>query len=308
LAVDIAWQKNIHSDGTLDASAFEEAGAKSLTHGKSSPMNCFQTAMRSAFLVLLLAAPAAAANDRGAIAEGVKKFPRNAHGDYQLGGAYPPPRDVNLVVRDSKEKPLTGAFNICYVNGFQSQPDEAWPLELLVHDGQGKLLADPNWPDEYLLNISSEDRRKAIFDRLNRSIAACAKSGFDAVEFDNLDSFTRSHAALTRQDAVDFAVLLVAAAHKMGLAAGQKNTPQLGAAEKKRVGFDFAVAEECQRYNECWLYEKYYGRQVIDIEYVGDLGGPVAAICADPSIPAITIIRDRPLGPRTAAGYFYHHC
>ena len=45
--------------------------------------------------------------------------------DYQLGGAYAPPAGVTIVSRDRKAAPGRAAlYNICYVNGFQIQPDE----------------------------------------------------------------------------------------------------------------------------------------------------------------------------------------
>ncbi|HOW01515.1 MAG TPA: hypothetical protein PLY19_08620, partial [Rhodoglobus sp.] len=74
-------------------------------------------------------------------------FPVDATADYQLGGAYPPPAGVTLVARDSTEEPLAAAYSICYINGFQTQPGDQWPDDLVLHDGQQRLV-DPNWPDE----------------------------------------------------------------------------------------------------------------------------------------------------------------
>src|SRR3546814_6194319 len=55
--------------------------------------------------------------------------PDGAAFDYQLGGAYPPPDGVEIVVRDRTAGPLEDAYSICYVNGFQTQPGEQdlWP-------------------------------------------------------------------------------------------------------------------------------------------------------------------------------------
>ena len=44
--------------------------------------------------------------------------------DYQLGGAYPPPAGVTIVSRDRTAERADGVYTICYVNGFQIQPDE----------------------------------------------------------------------------------------------------------------------------------------------------------------------------------------
>jgi hypothetical protein len=103
----------------------------------------------------------------------------------------------------------------------------------------------------------------------------CATKGFKAVEFDNLDSWTRfqdspvaSQPPFGRAEAVAYAALLVADAHAAGLAAAQKNTAELSAAEARtQIGFDFAIAEECGRWKECGRYRANYGNLVYVIEY-----------------------------------------
>ena len=69
---------------------------------------------------------------------------------------------------------------------------------------------------------------------------------------------------LTRRQAIAYARLLVKRAHAAGLAAGQKN---LAGFDGTRVGYDFAVAEECGRWRECSSYVAHYGRRVLAIEY-----------------------------------------
>ena len=49
-----------------------------------------------------------------------------------------------------------------------------------------------------------------------------------------------------------------------GLAAGQKN---LAGFDGTTIGYDFAVAEECGRYDECQRYVDDFGDQVLMIEY-----------------------------------------
>jgi hypothetical protein len=112
-------------------------------------------------------------------AQAFKPLPSDAMADYQLGGAYDPPAGTNVVVRDSTATPARGLYNICYVNGFQTQPGVAWPLDLLVKNSKGKPLVDPEWPDEHLLDISSEKRRAAILERLAVTISGCARAGFN---------------------------------------------------------------------------------------------------------------------------------
>ena len=56
--------------------------------------------------------------------QGPEPLPRGTDVDYQLGGAAEPADNVGIVVRDRNASPVAGRYNICYVNGFQTQPDE----------------------------------------------------------------------------------------------------------------------------------------------------------------------------------------
>lgn len=241
-------------------------------------------------------------------AQGTPGFPAGAAVDYQLGGAYPPPSGVTVVTRDSTAQPAEGLYSICYVNGFQSQPGVEWPAELLLMDASGEPVIDENWPDETVLDISTEAKRAAVAEIIGRSIETCAASGFDAVEFDNLDSYTRSRDLLTLEDAVAFATIVTRHAHDLGLAVGQKNTGELGDRGRDEIGFDFAVVEECDQFEECAAFTEVYGDAVIDIEYMDALRRPFEEACADPDAPASMILRDRDLSPAGSVGYVYERC
>lgn len=236
--------------------------------------------------------------------------PAGATPDYQLGGAYDPVDEIGIVVRDREETPADGIYSICYVNGFQTQPGELdiWPDDLLLHDEAGKPLIDPGWPDEALLDTSTADQRDAIVAILTPWIRGCADAGFAGVEFDNLDSFTRSAGALTAADNASLAVELVSVAHEAGLAAGQKNSAELAASLQAEAGFDFAVAEECVAYDECARYTEAYGDHVIAIEYPDSLTTPFADACADPDTPASIVLRDRDLVTPADEGYLFELC
>jgi hypothetical protein len=230
--------------------------------------------------------------------------------DYQLGGAYAPPSGVTVVTRDSTAEPASGVYDICYVNGFQTQPGASeWKGhdDLLLHRASGERFIDPGWPDETILDTSTAAKRSAIAEVLRPTLERCAKRGFEAVEFDNLDSWTRSHGLLDRADAVAMASVFVDDAHRLGMAVGQKNTPQLGA-RGRAIGFDFAVAEECMQYAECGAYTKVYGKHVIDVEYTDSLRTSWAAVCASSSRPAMTILRDRELVTPSSSAYRFEHC
>lgn len=226
--------------------------------------------------------------------------------DYQLGGGYDLP-GVPVIARDSTDEPA-GGYDICYVNGFQTQPGEGehWLAEhpdLVLRDAAGEPFADPGWPDEYLLDTSAEGKREQIAALLGTVVASCATSGFDAVEIDNLDSYTRSDGALAVEDNIDLAARYARVAHDLGLAIAQKNGAGDSARFRDEVGFDFAVTEECMRYEECDDYLDAYDGLVLDIEYEGDF----AAFCAAEH-PASMILRDRQLLAPDQAGYVYETC
>lgn len=204
----------------------------------------------------------------GATAAGppVQGLPAHTDGDYQLGGPAARPSSVGILVRDRTAKPAPGRYNICYVNGFQTQPDAKrfWlKRQHLLVKKDGKLVSDSAW-GEWIFDVRSPEKRKRLMRIIGPWIDGCGRAGFAAVEFDNLDSFTRSKRVLARKHNLAFAKLLIARAHANGLAAGQKN---LAGYDGTAIGFDFAVAEECGRYRECSAYVEDFGSQVFMVEY-----------------------------------------
>ncbi|MET7289527.1 endo alpha-1,4 polygalactosaminidase [Streptomyces sp. NPDC005573] len=197
----------------------------------------------------------------------VRLPPRHAGFDYQIGGGYPPPSGVRIVSRDRSDSPAPGLYNICYVNAFQAQPQErsSWDAGLLLRDAHGRVVVDEDW-NEALLDLRTPARRERIARRVQGWIDGCADKGFDAVEPDNYDSYTRSHGLLTAADATAFMRLLSRHAHARHLAVAQKNTAEL-AGQRARTGLDFAVAEECGQYDECDVYAEAFDDHVVDIEY-----------------------------------------
>lgn len=198
--------------------------------------------------------------------------PAGASFDYQLGGAYALAAGVDVVARDSTADPVPGMYNVCYVNGFQTQPGERshWLAEhpdLVLHDDLGEPVVDPAWPDEFLLDISTAEKRDRIAALVGPVVASCATRGFDAVEIDNLDTWTRADERLTIEDAIALARAYATIAHDLGLAIAQKNGAEFSERLRDEVGFDFVVAEECARYHECADYVEGYGDLVFDIEY-----------------------------------------
>lgn len=256
----------------------------------------------AAVAVLTACAPQASAQ--------VRLPPETGSFDYQLGGAHDT-AGLTVVARDASDRPLSGAYNVCYVNGFQTQPGEGdeWLTRYgtaLLRDAAGDPVVDSDWPDEFVLDPSTPAQRSMIVEVLGPAIEECAQKGFDAVEIDNFDTFTR-FPRVDREGALALAGTYVSLAHENGLAIGQKNAAEF-TAEGRALGFDFAVAEECAAFDECAAYSSAYGRHVLQIEYTDNLPEPFERVCAAPDRAPLTILRDRDLSPEGKAGHEHRQC
>ncbi len=193
--------------------------------------------------------------------------------DYQIGGAYSPHSRVGIVSRDwydAEAEP--GLYNICYVNAFQAQPAgsgnsaradllENWPSDALLG------VQDQTW-DEEVIDIRSEYSRRVAFNHVKQMIDTCVEKGFDAVEFDNLDTYYRFPNFISMDHAVAYARMLNDYSHQRGLASAQKNSAELIAdGSHRKAGFDFALVEQCSVYNECGVFADAYDNNVLAVEY-----------------------------------------
>jgi hypothetical protein len=231
----------------------------------------------------------------------------NASFDYQLGGAYVPPKGVTVVSRDRTSKPAAGLYNICYVNGFQTQPGEEdfWRTEhpeLILKDASGTDVVDEDW-GELLLDTSTAEKRSALTTIVGGWITKCKIDGFDAVEIDNLDSYSRSNGLLTQDNNVALMKTLSEVAHTSNLAIAQKNSTEL-LGRASELGTDFAVAEECNRWGECADYQAVYGNLVFIIEYRTQ---DFTKGCTD--YPELSIVlRDLDVSIPSSSNYVYDGC
>lgn len=244
-------------------------------------------------------------------AAGIVFLPPGGGYDSQLGGDYPPPDGVKTVSRDRRSPPAAGLYSICYFNGFQTQAEEtAWwtanHRDLLLRK-DGKPVEDENWPGEFLFDTSTAAKRQAIFGVIAAWIKKCADDGFSAIEPDNLDSWTRSSGLLSMNDNLALARLMSDFAHDLGLAVGQKNNPEIGEAGRVLGGFDFAIAEECEVYDECDAYTSVYD-QVLEIEYTDNDEAIFRRACSKRGGKMPIVLRDRDLTAPDDEAYRFERC
>lgn len=87
---------------------------------------------------------------------------------------------------------------------------------------------------------------------MNRArLAKCAKAGFDAVEWDIIDTFEdpSSGFRISDRSQLMFNTRLANMAHRFGLSVAMKNDPSQ--VKDLLPYFDFAVVEECFQYRFC---------------------------------------------------------
>ena len=233
--------------------------------------------------------------------------PADAGLDYQLGGAYPPPAGVGIVSRDRNAPPAGGLYNICYINGFQTQPDEEsfWldeHPELVLRDASDAPVIDEDW-GEMLLDTRTPESRAALAQIVGGWITDCGAAGYQAIEIDNLDSYARSGGLLDQDQAVAYMAMLSQAAHAGGMAIAQKNSSEL-LPRRAEMATDFVVSEECNQYDECDDYIATYGDAVVIIEYDD---AAFAEGCA--AYPQLSIVRrDLQLTTPGDADYVFDAC
>lgn len=151
---------------------------------------------------------------------------------------------------------------ICYVSvgSYENfRPDQAqFPAAVL-----GKAL--DGWPDERWLDIRQWDQLKPL---LAARFDQCRSKGFDAVEPDNVDGYANDTGfPLSAEDQLTFNRRIAALAHERGMSVGLKN--DLDQIEQLQPDFDFAVNEECMRYDECDDLRPFLqaGKAVLHVEY-----------------------------------------
>ncbi|MCB9556587.1 MAG: endo alpha-1,4 polygalactosaminidase [Deltaproteobacteria bacterium] len=153
-----------------------------------------------------------------------------------------------------------GRVVICYFSAGSwesDRPDSGdFPDKTLGSKMQG-------WP-EYWIDIRSSAVRQVMEKRLDLA----KTKGCDGVEPDNVDGYDNKNGfGLTKSHQLDYNIFLAKEAHKRGLSIGLKN--DLGQIKQLEPYFDWALNEECVRYQECGELKPFIdaGKAVFHVEY-----------------------------------------
>ncbi|KAM0755240.1 hypothetical protein T439DRAFT_131866 [Meredithblackwellia eburnea MCA 4105] len=152
-----------------------------------------------------------------------------------------------------KNRPDSSSFNSsCYCDAGSSCKMDGW--------------------DEWWLDIHSSDCQANLKQVMGARIALAKSKGCDAVDPDNVDSYTNSNGhGNTEADQLAYNLWLASTAHDAGLGVGLKNSGDLLTAHTDQVvgAFDFVVVEQCDQYNECATFSPFLNasKPAFDIEY-----------------------------------------
>lgn len=172
-----------------------------------------------------------------------------------------------------------GRVVICY---FSAGSWEEWRDDADAFDEAviGRPLE--GWPGERYLDHRDAGVRALMQARLDLAVSRSC----DGVEPDNVDTHDADTGFdLTRADQLDYNRFLAAEAHQRGLSIGLKNAPDL--VDDLVDDFDWALVEECVRYDECDAYRPFIdaGKAVLNAEYIDDAcdtSDAIARYCDDP--------------------------
>ena len=161
---------------------------------------------------------------------------------------------------------------VCY---FDTAYEPGRPDSAQLASYRGNPIA--GWPGQYWLDI----RQPAVVEVMNARLALAVRKGCDAVEADDVDSRSNDPGfPITAADQQGFIRGLAAVAHSGGLAFALKN--DLDEIPDLLGDVDFAINEECFRYQECASLQPFVAakKAVFQVEYTsGDLAAKGATIC-----------------------------
>ena len=155
--------------------------------------------------------------------------------------------DIDLFDTDAStidELHNRGKKVICYFSG-GSYEDWRVDASYFSSDILGNDL--DGWPGEKWLNIRAISKLAPI---MKARLDLAKEKGCDGVEPDNMDGYiNNSGFSLSATEQLKYNIFIAQEAHSRGLSVGLKN--DLAQIEELVSYFDFAVNEQCNKYNEC---------------------------------------------------------
>jgi hypothetical protein len=150
-----------------------------------------------------------------------------------------------------------GGHAICYLDAGDAEtyrPDYQRFVDFDRHCG-GCLIGNPFsqvFPDEFFLNVNDDQGQRAFILKVNRDrVQKCADAGFDAVEWDIIDTYEDPHSGfhISYRSQLMFNSRLANMAHHYGMSVAMKNDPSQ--VRDLLPYFDFAIVEQCFQYHFC---------------------------------------------------------
>jgi len=153
-----------------------------------------------------------------------------------------------------------GKIVICYFSAgsYEDWREDAnkFPQEVIGEKMEG-------WNERWI-----DIRNKTIREIMKSRMDLAKNKGCDGVEVDNIDGYLNNTGFdLTYDDQLDYNIFLSNEAKKRGLLIALKN--DVNQVKDLVNYFDFAIVEECIKYNECDKYIPFINQNkaVFDIEY-----------------------------------------
>jgi hypothetical protein len=177
-----------------------------------------------------------------------------------------------------------GARAICYVDAGgieKGRPDHRRYVEWDEAHGHSLIGRPyPGFPDENYANINNDrGQRDFLLGVQEDRVRACARAGFDGVEFDVVSAYEDGRAVtgwtISAATQLTYNRALADLAHRHGLSVALKN--DLAQIPELVSWFDYAVNEQCFQYGECENLSLFVraGKPVFQVEY----GRPPARFC-----------------------------
>ena len=150
---------------------------------------------------------------------------------------------------------------ICY---FSAGTWENWRSDAKAFPADVRGRSVDGWAGEKWLDIRSQ----AVRDLMAKRMDSFKAKGCDGLEPDNVDGYTnRPGFPFTASDQISYNTFLADAGRQRGMLVALKNdTDQV---KQLQPAFDFAIVEECFKYNECSDYSPFVqaGKAVLAAEY-----------------------------------------